>query len=160
MFVKIYKIVSTVCTVLAVIFILALFASNILFGIKPYIVVSGSMEPAIHTGSVCFVNSDAEYSDVEVGDVVSYEVETGSLVTHRVIEQTSEGLITKGDNNETDDGVSVTSENFRGITLFSIPCLGFIAGFVKTKRGLIVVITAVLCLIILDYIICPPKKKN
>lgn len=41
-----------------------------LFGINPYVVLSGSMEPQIHTGAIAFVNT--KDTAVKVGDVVTY----------------------------------------------------------------------------------------
>ena len=106
-----------------------LIAGGILFamGIKPSITVSGSMEPEIKTGSLCFVNTRASFYDVEEGDVIAFETPTGGMVTHRVIGAEEGGivLITKGDNNEISDGPTTSVENFRGETLFSIPYLGY-----------------------------------
>ena len=43
-----------------------------LFGINPYVVLSGSMEPQIHTGAIAFVNT--KDTAVKVGDVVTYPI--------------------------------------------------------------------------------------
>ena len=52
-----------------------------LFGINPYVVLSGSMEPQIHTGAIAFVNT--KDTAVKVGDVVTYRLANDELVTHR-----------------------------------------------------------------------------
>lgn len=108
-------------------FMALLVAGLILFalGIKPYITMSGSMEPEIHTGSVCFVDTKATYGEIQVGDVIAFKASTGGLVTHRVIAITNEGMETKGDSNEVTDGISTTPANFHGKTLFSIPYVGY-----------------------------------
>ena len=75
-------------------------------GIDAYVVRSGSMEPAIQTGSLCFVNTHTPYDDIKAGDVIAFRIATGDLVTHRAITVTDQGIETKGDNNDTSDGIS------------------------------------------------------
>ena len=147
---------------------LVLIAYVVLFvnGIKPYIVLSGSMEPNIHTGSVCFVDTNVKYEDILVNDVIAFETKTNALVTHRVINITSHGFETKGDNNNSSDGISTTQSNFRGQTLFSIPYLGYFSQFLQTKRGKIIIFTTFLFLIFFDILVsdgrhgCKNIKKN
>ena len=78
--------ITTVLTV-SVIILSAVFVIPRYFGVVPYIVRSGSMEPVIHTGSVAFINQGDK--EVRPGDIVTYRL-TGpsgsdTLVTHRVI---------------------------------------------------------------------------
>ena len=129
-----------------------------LLGITPYTVTSGSMEPNIHTGSLCFVNTRTDYEDIEVGDVVVFSTATGSKVTHRVISITDDGFETKGDNNDNSDGVSTTKSNFYGKTLFSIPYLGY--AVVYLKQPVVVAVVIILCLgwFAIDFI--NSKEKN
>lgn len=109
-------------------------------GVRPYITMSGSMEPEIMTGSVCFVNTKAEYEDIQRGDVIAYETSFGGLVTHQVIAVTSEGLETKGINNEMSDGISTTAENFHGKTLFAVPYVGYVLKALQQPVNLIIVL--------------------
>ena len=54
--------------------------------VQPLIVISGSMEPNIHTGDL-IIGRNLATGDVQVGDVVSLRSEmTDKLVTHRVTE--------------------------------------------------------------------------
>jgi len=110
------------------------------FGWQVDMVLSGSMEPAISTGSIlvsCPVLSD----EIRVGDIITF---SGSgrdrFITHRVtaIERTN-GLIftTKGDANNAEDPYRVPAENVVGKVLVQIPFLGFLLSFVKTPIGLI-----------------------
>ncbi len=71
---------------------------------KPVLVLSDSMEPTIHTGSVIIVRKQ-EGRAPETGDIVLYrrEGEAASFVTHRISGQDSGGYITKGDHNNTPD---------------------------------------------------------
>lgn len=80
-----------------------------IFGVRPMLVVSGSMEPALPIGS--FVITEAVTAEkVEAGDVVGYWtgnrfVGINPIILHRVIAVTEEGYLLKGDNNETADPV-------------------------------------------------------
>lgn len=100
-------------------------------GISPYITISGSMEPKIQTGSLCFVDTNVCYEEIKEGDIVAFQTFTGSMVTHRVVSVTENGLETKGDANKVSDGVSVTQDNFHGKTIFSIPYIGYILSSMK-----------------------------
>ena len=101
-------------------------------GIRPYIVMSGSMEPVIQTGSLCFVDTNAVYDQVKAGEIIAFRQENG-MVTHRVITVLKEGLETKGDANERTDGITTTEENFCGKTLFALPYVGYLLHLLQQK---------------------------
>ena len=124
-----------------------------LMGYRPYVVKSGSMEPAIKTGSLVFVNSKYDYNKVEVGDIVAFKVNEDTLVTHRVIAKKGGMFETKGDNNDVSDGLTVRRNNFKGLTKFWIPTIGYFLIWLQTTRGRILIITLVLSLIILDWLL-------
>ena len=99
-------------------------------GIRWYIVMSGSMEPDIRTGSVCFVDTRAVYEEIREGDVIAFYRGSG-LVTHRVIAVTEAGLETKGDANPRSDGITVAPDNFHGKTVGSLPYAGYVLYVLK-----------------------------
>ena len=43
-------------------------------GIVPYVVLSGSMEPTIKTGSLCFVNKNISIDKIKEKDIIVYDV--------------------------------------------------------------------------------------
>ena len=157
-----------------IIAIVAAFIIAWLFGYEPRAVMSGSMEPAIQTGSLSFIDTNYDYDDVEVGDVVAFSIDTGEstvMVTHRVEEITDEGFVTKGDNNEHSDGVTTTRENFEGLNIFSIPILGYIAVaignviafLIFTTKGriyLIMIAAAIVFLFFISKVIKEEKKQK
>ena len=51
------------------------------FGWGNAVVLSGSMEPELPVGSLLLIHREESY---EVGEIVTYEDENGSLVTHRL----------------------------------------------------------------------------
>lgn len=67
-------------------------------------VTSDSMAPTISTGDGYLVLPSVVSGPVEKGDVIVFNAKTlhggkGGLTTHRVVEKTEEGFITRGDNN-------------------------------------------------------------
>lgn len=52
--------------------------------ISPLIVISGSMEPVIHVGSLV-VSTKVQAKDLHPGDIASFKREDGVLVTHRIV---------------------------------------------------------------------------
>lgn len=106
-----------------------------LAGIKPFIVLSGSMEPAVHTGAVAYVNTRATVYEPE--DIVMFRM-GDNMVTHRIVRIEDSQYITKGDANETEDMVPVSADQMVGTYMFQIPFLGFLAA--KLSPGLLAVI--------------------
>ncbi|WWD21464.1 signal peptidase complex catalytic subunit SEC11 [Kwoniella shandongensis] len=71
------------------------------------VVLSGSMEPAFYRGDILFLTNPADVP-YEVGDITVYKIPGGDIpIVHRVIEShvtnTTQLLLTKGDNNDGDD---------------------------------------------------------
>ena len=93
-----------------------------IFGYKPFFIMSGSMEPTIHTHQLVLGQLTSS-EEVEVGDIVSYTLydETGLFheeIIHRIIGLTDDGeYIFKGDANSKQDKLSVSKEqiNFKNI---------------------------------------------
>jgi signal peptidase len=98
-------------------------------GYRPLVVYSGSMAPAISTGSVVVVKPVAAKS-LNVGDVIAVRFEeSGHLVTHRVqARQLVDGkwvFQTKGDANKFPDPQTFVVENAAGKVVLDIPWLGY-----------------------------------
>ena len=55
-----------------------------IFGYKPMIVLSGSMETAIYTGDLVFVKI-VDTDKLNVGDVIAFRNEVDTVTTHRII---------------------------------------------------------------------------
>lgn len=109
-----------------------------------YIVQSGSMEPAIPTGSIVFVK-DVPAESIEEGDVITYADSRGvAPTTHRVIQKFQAGdsvrFQTKGDANENPDPEPVYRDEIVGVVIFSVPYIGYVSAFASTRAGWIVFI--------------------
>jgi signal peptidase len=110
-----------------------------------FLVKSGSMVPAINTGDM--IITGPINGTVRPGTVVTY-ARGEALVTHRVISVNGDTLVTKGDAVEDPDPGPVTMSQVRGIYLFKIPSLGYLANFIHSKLGwfIIVIVPAILLL--------------
>ncbi|WP_193312774.1 signal peptidase I [Georgenia subflava] len=108
-----------------------------LLGWVPLSVLSGSMEPAIPTGSqvvVEAVESDADAAELALGDVITFMPfpDDTTLVTHRIVGRTlaADGTVaftTKGDANDAADPWTVTTVQIRGVAHYHVPYAGHLA---------------------------------
>ena len=101
-----------------------------LVGYQMLIVRSGSMEPAIRTGSTVLVRR-VPAEDLRVGDVITYERTDGPpvAVTHRIVEVLDPGppptFRTKGDANSAEDPYVVTARGTGDLVVLSVPYTGY-----------------------------------
>lgn len=123
------------------------------FGIKPAIVLSGSMEPAIQTGDLIFLHK-TDPARLQAGDVICY-LDSGQAITHRIVgvQEGEDGLIryvTQGDGNNTPDRQAVSADQVQGIWRGGkIPGLGNGILFMQTTTGMFLFMICPLCLFIL-----------
>lgn len=114
-----------------------------LFGYQPFTVLSNSMAPYFETGDMVIVK-DLTASDVSKNDVITFTDKTGKYITHRVVEiknpNSHPSFVTKGDNNNTKDGVMVTSDNLVGKQFLLIPKAGYLVDFVSGPAGFMLLI--------------------
>ncbi len=155
------KIVKKIINVLTTIIICVggLFLILYILGIVPYVVLSGSMEPSIETGSVCFINKHAKFEDIKEKDVIAFKMKDGTLVTHRAIEINDSGIVTKGDNNKDADRNIVTNSNFVGKNLFWIPKVGYVIKAFQTTTGRIIAVALILLLLVSGFLFGDDNKK-
>ena len=94
---KIWNVISTVLVVIVVVVALLLVGAR-LFGLQVYAVLSGSMEPTYHVGSVIYVEP-VDPSEIQVGDPITFVMnEELTVATHRVVRIDAENshFYTKG----------------------------------------------------------------
>ena len=107
---KIKKITSIMAEVAVRIIAVTVIIAAIL-GYRVLFVMSGSMEPVIREGQMIVVRRVDDARELEVGDIVTYlKPEDDYTVTHRIIEVTDEGFVTKGDYNVYADQLVVEPE--------------------------------------------------
>lgn len=125
-----------------------------LFGILPFTVISGSMEPAYPTGSLIYVKP-VQAQEIRVGDPITFRLEGGQAVaTHRVISIDEENgcFQTKGDANDAADGQPVYYNQLIGTPIFSIPALGYVASFIAAPPGLYIALAGAVIIIVLTLL--------
>lgn len=112
-----------------------------LFGYGRAIVVTGSMEPAIHPGDMVILRAQDDY---ETGDIVTYRA--NSYITHRVIEKTENGYITQGDANNTPDD-EILKSRIVGQVVLAIPRIGYAVDFLKSPVGILLLMVGLFLMI-------------
>lgn len=133
--INISKILNIVVSILFIILALNIMTakSDKLFeiiGYRSYTVLSGSMEPKFYPGDIV-ITKHKNKTDIKINDIVTYRDNDGVIITHRIIEETPEGYITKGDNNNVEDADVLTKENIIGEVKFSIPKIGYVMDFLS-----------------------------
>ncbi len=119
------------------------------------VVLSGSMEPTISTGSVVFIKPNSAYT---IGDVITFmnrgDTNASIPTTHRIVSvRAVEGsyiFTTKGDANNTPDVTEVPQDRVIGTVFFSIPLLGYLVSFAKTTLGFLLLVVVPAVLVILE----------
>jgi signal peptidase len=146
-----YWMLSAAIMAVAVLMIVALFPITGNYKVK--IVMSGSMEPTIPTGSVVVIVPQKSYT---IEDIITFGKDTKKEVptTHRIVEmRAQEGKYvykTKGDANKTADMKEVPEDTVIGKLIFSIPLLGFVLDFAKKPIGFALIIVLPALAIIFD----------
>ena len=150
---RIWNVVSW--TLILCVVVLAILLGGIrLIGYKPYAVISGSMEPTYHVGSLIYVR-EVPPEKIQVGDPITFILNEELVVaTHRVIEIDKENqhFYTKGDANNTADGAPVHFNNLIGKPMFTIPQLGYFSTWVTEPPGTYIAICAVVILVLLFFL--------
>lgn len=101
------------------------------FGFSTAVVLSGSMEPAIHVDDMVVLRAQETYAP---GEIVLYEGEN-SMVTHRIVGTEDGAYLTRGDANNIDDP-PVPKENVVGKVVCTIPGAGKVILFLQSPLGM------------------------
>ena len=125
----------------------------LLFGIRSYIVLTGSMEPQIPVGSICLVDQSYDFQDIKCGDIITFRTSEKMVVTHRVVSVQESSLCTKGDANNTEDEKAVTAESFIGKCILTLPGSGYVVRFVRSLHGIVIISIFIVLIILADSIL-------
>lgn len=147
----------------AIIFVFAVILVGLrLFGYSLYTVMSGSMEPEYHVGSLIYVKS-IDTNELKEGDVITFVAdENNTIVTHRIEKIVNENgtrkFQTKGDANEAADAKLVHNKNVLGVPTFQIPILGYLAFYIQRPPGIYIALVA--GTLLLAAVIAPTINKG
>lgn len=129
---------------------------------QSYVVLSGSMEPAMSPGDVIIVNS-VPASAIERNNVITFGGQGDETpTTHRVIgvveQDGTTAFRTQGDANEDPDGSLVTPDQVQGKVLspggylLVIPLIGYLINFAGTQSGVVLFVALPVLLLVLNEI--------
>ncbi len=125
--------------------VLVAIAGPIAVGWRPFTVMSGSMEPAVHTGAVV-VTQPIPPLEARVGDVVTFADphRPGRLVSHRVRRIRARGekaaFVTQGDANNVEERWSVRTDGRIGRVVYHVPRVGYLAVGASRPTGRIALV--------------------
>ncbi|MEN6518783.1 MAG: signal peptidase I [Methanospirillum sp.] len=119
------------------------------------VVLTGSMEPAVHAGSLIITRPVAPDA-IAVGDIIIFKSVVGETFTaHRVVGITKEPelrFITKGDANNGSDPNPVAPGQVAGLLFLQIPYLFYIFALVRTPLGLVLMIAIPAAILIVYWL--------
>ena len=154
---KIWNAITSLLVILVVIGAMLLGGVRVL-GYQVFTVLSGSMEPVYHTGSLIYVK-DVDYRDLGEGDVITFMLNEDTVATHRIVgvvpDEADPSVIryrTKGDANDAEDGALVHYKNVIGSPMFTIPYLGYVANYIQNPPGTYIAISGGAVLMILVFL--------
>ena len=115
---KIWNVISSILVALVVLLALLLVGARVV-GLQVFTVLSGSMEPTYHTGSLIYVKKVDPYTITD-GQPITFMLDENTVATHRVVgivpdeeDPTVIRFRTKGDANEAEDGVKCSKIVYR-----------------------------------------------
>ena len=154
---KLLQLLSPILVALVVLLAVALVGVR-LAGIRTFTVLSGSMEPTYHVGSLIYVKK-VDPTTIRPGQVITFMLDENTVATHRVVEVVPDEddpstlrFRTKGDANDAEDGSLVHYKNVIGTPVFTIPKLGYVANYIQHPPGLYVAISAGAVLLLLTFL--------
>ena len=150
----ILKLISNIIVIIAIVLAILLVGLKFL-GFQIYTVVSGSMEPTYHVGSLIYVKK-VDTNTLKIKDPITFKLGDNTIATHRIVEIVHDEenpkeykFRTKGDANEDVDANLIEPEKVLGKAYFTIPYLGYLATYIQSYPGNIIAICTSVSLIII-----------
>ena len=129
-----------------------------------YVIATPSMVPTLMVNDGIVVKREKEFI---VGDIITFDSEDPSLfglnITHRVVhkEKIDDGSYvykTKGDNNDSEDPVTVSIDNIYGKTIMKVPKVGYIKK--EITNPIVLSVCLVLPLVIIIFVNFRPRRND
>lgn len=132
------------------------------FGYKPFLVLSGSMEGKILKGDL-IITKTINPDKLKVNDIVAFRDAEGTVTTHRIIDEIEKDgerlFITKGDNNSTQDQNLVSLNDIEGIFVLRIPSLGSIMKSLSEPTTIMILMFGITILFGIGFMISTKKQQ-
>jgi len=133
------------------------------FGYKPFMVLSGSMETEIRKGDL-IITKIVDPSALQVDDVIAFRDAENTVTTHRIIDiVVKDGVtyfITKGDNNTSQDRNLVEFKDVEGIYIGRIPGIGSIMKSLSEPTTIVILILIITMVFVIGFTISNKKQKE
>lgn len=175
---KWYQKISNWIFMLAVLILLPILITNIsimfqansakdkvpnVFGYKPFIVLSGSMETEIRVGDL-IITKEQDPKTLKKDDVIAFRDSENTVTTHRIIDIVEKDgtkyFVTKGDNNVSQDENLVEYKDVEGIYVTRIPGFGNIFNELSKPTTIIILVIGVTLIFMLLFQISNKKLKE
>lgn len=157
---KVTSLILNIVIFVEVILIIIFIGPN-LFGLKTFVVTSGSMEPLYPVGSLIYVKK-VKPEEINVNDTITFYIkDTDIIATHQVyeIDEENKQLRTQGINNKDENGEiihdaeAVNFSSVIGKPIFCIKYLGYINRLITSTPGIYFVFFATIIIILINYIL-------
>ena len=133
------------------------------FGYKPFIVLSGSMEGKIRKGDL-IITRIVEPTSLKVNDIIAFRDAENTVTTHRIIDIISSNgttkFITKGDNNSTQDRNLVGLEDVEGIYVTRIAGFGSMMRSLAEPTTVLVLVLIITVIFVIGFALSIKKDKS
>lgn len=126
--------------------------ANIL-GYSYFQVATGSMEPTIKIDDIILIRLN---SDIQENDIITYKSKN-EFITHRLIQKNDDSLITKGDNNNSEDD-PIKKEDVIGKVVFTVKNVAVWKMVFADKKVFILLIITVMIFIV--SVVYNEEKKD
>ena len=157
MLIKIKNVIFRMLYVLIIIYLLVFVPC--LWGHKPLVVISGSMEPTLKVGGILYYEK-IELEDFKTNDILVYKTKD-HIISHRIVDIVDDGFITKGDANNSVDNNLINKNQVLGKgTNWSIPYIGYYADFIYTHKYLLYISLSIIVVDLLNDFYRDHKKKR
>ncbi len=143
-----------------------------IFGFKPYVVITESMEPEINVRDMVFVRK-FDIEDAKVGDIITFEADidyngTKEIVTHYIYAINTNGIVTtiqtnrhwEDMNDAVPDSWVLLPDDVLGTYWFQIPKIGYVTDFFKSPFGIAAIIVNVSVIGGIIYLVKKGKEQT
>lgn len=134
-----------------------------IFGYKPFMVLSGSMETEIRKGDL-IITKIVDPSALKVDDVIAFRDAAGTVTTHRIIDVVVKDgetyFITKGDNNSSQDRNLVELKDVEGIYVGRIPGIGSIMKKLSEPMTIVILAFGITLIFGIGFMISTKKRQE
>lgn len=133
------------------------------FGYKPFMVLSGSMETEIRKGDL-IITKIIDPKKLKIDDVIAFRDAENTVTTHRIIDMVERNgetyFITKGDNNSSQDQNLVSLNDVEGIYVGRIPGIGSMMNSLAEPTTIIILILGITVIFGIAFTISNKKQRE